>query len=359
MNLSVSGLRLAHVAVRRPGQLTLDLGTGCGLLAFLAAEHSQHVWATDFNARAVTMAQFGAQLNGVANVTCLQGDLFQPVLGKQFDLILTNPPFVISPSADRLWRDSGMRGDHFCRKVIREAPAHLNEGGYFHLIGNWAHVAGRDWRQDLEAWFAGTGCDTWALQFETYDPASYALSWLDYHPGDDPRQKAQELEAWVAFFEREKIEAISYGIITMRRRSGKPNWFVCDEVPAPEGPCGDAVRAGFERRDALELLDDPALLEFRVRLSPELHWEQQLAPSDTGWSLQQARIRLGSGLAFGGVVDGAVLALLQRCRGERRLREILGELAEAHKWDLAAAAPSFARVARTLVEKGFLIPVLQ
>src|SRR5262249_58414511 len=110
------GVRLAHLAVRPGCRRALDLGTGCGFLAFLASSHSDHVDATDVNPRAVNLARFGALLNGVANLTCVQGDLFSPVEGRQFDLITMNPPFVISPSSGRMWRDSGMRGDRFCRK---------------------------------------------------------------------------------------------------------------------------------------------------------------------------------------------------------------------------------------------------
>jgi hypothetical protein len=266
-----------------------------------------------------------------------------------------NPPFVIAPTSGRMWRDSGMRGDEFCRKVVREAPEYLSEGGFLQLIGNWPHVAGRDWKQDLAAWVEGTGCDAWALKFDTHDPASYALSWLDFRPGENVEEKTQQLAEWVEFLEREGIEAISYGVLTLRKRTAASHWFACDEIPAPERPCGDAVLAAFRRRDVLASLpEDALLLQSRVRLTPELRWEQQLAPSESGWSLQQARVILAGGLGIGGPVDGAMVALLQRCRGERCLRDLLAELADSQKWDPAAATPAFLRVIRVLLEKGFL-----
>jgi hypothetical protein len=303
------------------------------------------------------MARFGAVLNGLANVTWAEGDLLRPVEGRRFDLIQMNPPFVISPAKDQLYRDSGTRGDQFCKRVIREVVPHLHEGGYFQLIGNWVAAAGRDAKEELAAWFDGLGCDTWVFQFETYEATAYATSWLECYPGDDQKEKARQLDNWINYLEREGIEAISYGVITLRRRTGQANWLVWDEIPPPEAPCGDAVLAAFARRDFLqETAEDPAFLDVRVRPSPQLRWEQQLAPSEDGWTLQQAHLRLGGGLGFRGAVDGAVLGLLQRCRGEQKLRDVLRDLAESQHWDVAAATPAFLRVARTLIEKGFLVP---
>src|SRR5262249_31063901 len=69
LSLSQSTQRLGHLTVRRPGRRALDLGTGCGYMAFLAARHHDEVVATDCNPRALNLAAFGAQLNGVTNVT--------------------------------------------------------------------------------------------------------------------------------------------------------------------------------------------------------------------------------------------------------------------------------------------------
>ena len=64
--------------MRLPVERTLDLGTGSGYLAILAARHSGHVLGTDLNARAVAMARFNAQLNRLGNVELAEGNLFEP-----------------------------------------------------------------------------------------------------------------------------------------------------------------------------------------------------------------------------------------------------------------------------------------
>jgi len=78
-----------------PGTELLDMGTGSGVCAVFAARHARRVVAVDINAAAVRCAAINAQLNRVeGKVEARHGDLFQPVAGERFDVILFNPPFL-------------------------------------------------------------------------------------------------------------------------------------------------------------------------------------------------------------------------------------------------------------------------
>jgi len=118
---AATSMQVAQAMIARPSRRTLDLGTGCGVLACTAATHSDVTVATDVNRRAVDFARFNAQLNDSRQIKCVVGDLFEPVADRRFDLIVSNPPFVISPSRRLLFRDGGMRGDEFSRHLIRRA----------------------------------------------------------------------------------------------------------------------------------------------------------------------------------------------------------------------------------------------
>ena len=124
---------LAKLAVRRSVEAALDLGTGCGIQALLAAKHSAQVVATDVNERALAFAAFNAALNGIDVVELRQGHLFEPVAGERFGLLVANPPYVISPDATYTYRDSGVPRDELCRRIVRTAPEHLAEGGFAHV----------------------------------------------------------------------------------------------------------------------------------------------------------------------------------------------------------------------------------
>ena len=77
-----------------PGARVLDIGCGYGPIGLAAARLAPqgHVTMTDINERAAELARENARLNGIANVTVKTGDLFEPVAGETFDVILANPP---------------------------------------------------------------------------------------------------------------------------------------------------------------------------------------------------------------------------------------------------------------------------
>ncbi len=77
-----------------PEAEVLDMGTGSGVCAVFAARHARRVVAIDINAAAVRCARINAMLNRAeGTVDVRHGDLFEPVAGERFDLILFNPPF--------------------------------------------------------------------------------------------------------------------------------------------------------------------------------------------------------------------------------------------------------------------------
>lgn len=101
-----------NAALISPGAEVLDLGTGSGICAVFAARHARHVIAVDLNAAAVRCASINALLNRLEDrIEARHGDLFQPLAGKRFDLILFNPPFVLGEprdDRDRAWRSVGV-----------------------------------------------------------------------------------------------------------------------------------------------------------------------------------------------------------------------------------------------------------
>ena len=120
---------LAHGSV-------LDLGTGCGLLALLAARSARRVVATDVVEACVRCTWRNALLNGVeVKVDVRLGDLFAPVAGERFDLVLTNPPQMPTPPGreaagdEAAADDGGHDGWAILDRVIQGAPAHLKPGG--------------------------------------------------------------------------------------------------------------------------------------------------------------------------------------------------------------------------------------
>lgn len=355
MGISPSSLTLAGLTIRQPSRSTLDLGTGSGFQAFLAAQHSERVVATDRNPRAVEMARFNAALSGLAHVECREGDLFEPVEGEEFDLIVSNPPFIISPDNVYYFLHSGMTGDEVCRTIARQAGHYLSPGGYCQFLANWTAIAGEDWRTRLAGWFAGTGCDAWVLRRGSTPPDEYAAIWIETDEG--PGAFGRSFETWMDYYEGLGVEAIDSGLVTMRRSASAP-WFRADDSPEtmtfPTGP--DVVRT-IQLQDFLARHeDDAALLAARFRLAPDVRLDQQLQQAGADWEAISTRLRRTQGLHWTGSIDPYGASLLVQCDGTRPMADLLADLASSLGAEADEMTPRWPTIIRHLLERGFLVP---
>jgi methylase of polypeptide subunit release factors len=350
-------LTMANFMIRRQSRLTLDLGTGCGLLAILKSTESERVIATDQNPRAVRMTEFSVRINDLPNIECRQGDLFEPVDGLKFDFIVSNAPFVISPSSGYLYLDGGMKGDEFCQRLVRNAAAFLNEKGYCQMLCNWAHLKGQDWKERLAGWFKGTGCNVWVLSGPTQEPADYAKNWIQHIESADSPDYRRVFVEWMQFYEREQIEAMTFGLVTMQRSAGA-NWFRVDPQPqAQTRGLGEDITRIFELKDFLSSLEnDEALLNCALRARPELRLDVRYEPSADGWRAVLHNIRIDSGLSFNAEVDPLAADFIGRCDGRRPVAAVLAEVAAAHHLEIGKITSGSLFVIRHLIERGFLVP---
>lgn len=359
LGASQSSTLVSHTRIKRRVRRTLDLGTGCGVLALLASSHSEQVWATDKNPRAVAFAEFNAQLNGIANVECLSGDLFEPVAGRRFDLMISNPPYVIAPTVRYLFSDSGVRGDEFCRRIVRLGATFLEDGGYCQVMANWAQAAGHSWQDPLADWFEGTGCDVLVWGADTQEASSYAATWIQQTEPDFRDRFPTLYDAWMRYYDREGIEAVTYGLITLRRSGGHRNWVRFVKVPTGSGaPTGDHILRRFQAQDFLESgADDQRLLEQRFRLAPDVRLEQHYLPTDGGFSAISTRLHLARDPAYYTMeLDTTVTTLVMLYKGERRLRDVFVDMAAAMRTELDQLVPGGLAVVRRLLENGYLLP---
>lgn len=120
----------------------LDLCTGSGCLAILAAGifSNAMVDAVDLSADALEVARINVRDHDMeGRVNLFHGDMFQPVLKKRYDLIITNPPYVAEAEVQAFAPEyaaepamahlGGSDGLDLVRRILREAPKHLSKGG--------------------------------------------------------------------------------------------------------------------------------------------------------------------------------------------------------------------------------------
>ncbi|MFI7615729.1 methyltransferase [Nonomuraea terrae] len=209
---------LAQLVTRRPVDRALDLGTGCGVQVLHLAGRAEQIVATDVNPRALELARLSWALSGVTGVDARAGSMYEPVEGELFDLVVSNPPFVVAPPGERTltYRETGADGDAFCRDLIRRTPGHLAPGGQAHFLANWLHVEGEDWHDRVGGWLSETGCDAWVVQRDVQDPAEYVELWLRDAAEQGTRAYAEHYDRWLAWFDEQRVEGVGFGWITMR-----------------------------------------------------------------------------------------------------------------------------------------------
>jgi methylase of polypeptide subunit release factors len=352
---------LAKLAVRRPAGAALDVGTGCGVQALLAAKHSERVVATDVNERALAFARFNAALNGIEVIEFRHGNLLEPVGGERFDLVVANPPYVISPDSTYAYRDSGLPRDAVCEQIVRSVPGVLAEGGFAHILVSWAHAPGEEeWSEPLREWVRGSGCDAWLLHYRTDDPLTHASAWLGPLSGNPPEQHDAALDRWLEYLRQQQIEAVGYGAVVLRRRSGAGNWVRLDEIPIERlEPATEHTLRVFAAEDYLVAVDDErALLDERFELVDAHTLEQELVCRKGRFEVESQTLALTEGLAFRAGLDRSTAMLLPHFAPARPLRDVLTataadlEVDEDDREHFTAAALT---VVRRLFALGFLV----
>jgi release factor glutamine methyltransferase len=118
----------------------LEIGTGTGLIAIYAAQRTRKVVATDTNEHAVKCALKNTIANRTYNVELRKGNLFEPVEGEKFDLILFNTPYLPTSPDEKLDEelnaafDGGLEGRDTIDQFIEQVKDYLNDGGRVQLV---------------------------------------------------------------------------------------------------------------------------------------------------------------------------------------------------------------------------------
>lgn len=273
----------------------LDIGCGSGAVTvFLDAER---VIATDIDARALAAAEVTCHLSGFRRVDAdvwrdgdrllsfRQGSLLEPVAGQRFDLIVSNPPFVIS-GAGHTHRDSPFAADGLTRQLLADLPAHLNAGGRAIVLATWLHPVDVPWQQHVLDLLPVGEASAWVAQREALDLDAYVEVW-----GDDAALPIWERAAWRERLAHLDAEAIGFGWIVLEKSTSP--WVQVEDVSqATRVPSGADVaaqlRAFAQQPTAVQLLHTPMVFA-------ETHWRGPLALTPFQAALLE-RLRAGDTL---------------------------------------------------------------
>ena len=353
LGISPASTSLAQLTVRAPVERSLDLGTGCGVQALHLSAHSGHVVATDVNQRALGIARFNAALNEVDDrVEVRDGSFFEPVRGERYDLIATNPPFVISPATDErlVYRDSGLPGDQVVEDIVRAAPDHLTDGGWCQVLANWVVEKDRPWDERLASWLS-LDVDALVVQRELVDPAAYVELWLKdsgHHPatGGDPAEYRCRYDTWLAWLEEQRVEAVGFGWVNVRT-AGTGRHDLWDWPYDVEQPIAPAIA---DWASAIATAAEP---DTRLRLREDVV-QETIGPAGAE-DPASIVLRQQRGFRRARTADTVTAALVGACDGELAVGPLLDAVAQLLDRDPTKTRASYLPVVRELVDEGFLV----
>lgn len=335
----------------------LDMGTGSGVQALHLGGHSAYRVVSDLSERALAFAALTCELNGV-EVDARGGSLFEPVAGETFDLIVCNPPFVISPRGAGLdtldYRDGGAVGDGLVAEVVSRIGVHLTPGGIGQLLGNWELAVGQDWAERVSQWLPA-GLDAWVIQREEQDVAEYAMTWARDagHPIGTPDFQ-RWYAAWLEDFAARGVERVGFGVITLQRPAeAREPWRVIEDVRGGvASPMGPTVLAGLRARSWLAMHDDAEVLGVPWSVARDVTEERIGAPGAPDPMVIQ--LRQGGGLRRVVQLDSLSAGLVGALDGDMTAAQIVHALAVLTDTVVDKVTAVVTPMVRNLVADGLL-----
>lgn len=380
-----AGRTLLDLTPRGPVELAADIGTGCGIQAVLLARHADRVIATDLSQRALAIARLTVGLAAVADrVELRHGSLFEP-LPEKVDLLVSNPPFVITPRSEENrseeksaaqseqepgedaassygYRDGGLTGDAIMQAMVSGAPEHLRDDGTAVMLGNWEHGADRE---PPTAWVGGgsvaSGTSATVIERQRMRPAAYARTWI--RDGGVARASARwhaDVDRWLTDLEARGVEEVGFGWVVLHR-AASAHTAVRDFARIDSGPGSNPaglaafLAARIALLEWLQEADDAELTGTVYQLSPDVTEHRHLRPGAD--DLTMITLEQGGGLAQTFHADPALAGFLGVCDGTLTMGQISAALAHLLGVDEAALTAQLLDQVRTLVPAGVIVPV--
>jgi len=337
MYLGRDSIGLAMVAPRQPSASHLDLCTGSGVQALVAAGYARDVVGVDVNPRAIRFARFNASLNGIDNARFVLGDLYEPLAGRRFSSITANPPFVPSPTGDVTFRDGGADGEAVLRRIVVGALDHLEPDGRLSIVTDLVDVEG--YSAKLQRWWGEGGYVAQLLTTADRDEALFSVPHAHAPFGQSYEQYCDELEAWVESYRKNGLRAVNFGFLVTQAVAGRSGNVTFEKVVhSPLAPLWERVEEllGFQHSQLCGKLGSVTLR------------------AAEGLSVREQRRLDGAGVSRSVLVDGD--PWFTEYPTDEAMLELLERATDSELSWAEVEAGGLADLTLALVEKGLLRP---
>lgn len=345
-----------------PVERALDLGTGNGLVALWLTSIAQQVVASDISDRALMFAEANATLNDV-NITLARGNLFEPVGEDRFDLIATNPPFVIEPVTSEVdtyvYRSSGKPGDSLLCELLSQATQFLTPQGKLVSLVNWEHIWGESAEDKIFSFVpeAGKKVSVSCIERGMQTPLEYASMWLR-DSGLTPSHHRYDvsLKDWVQDFMSRRVTDIRFGYLTLINEPDRSRCFTrYERIESPLNQ-GQPFGAAWEQQLAgirqITRMDTDTLFEQHFSLAPGVEEHRRFIPGTE--QILEISLVQRSGIERYFTADTVTAALFGACDGQLSAKTILEALSVLLSVDPEEISSVCEQALRDGVAQGFL-----
>ncbi len=371
LGIGQASLTLARNVVRQPVDSALDLGTGCGIQTFHLLTHAAHVTATDISERALGFTRFNLVLNSPVlglnpnqldqRVSLRRGSLLDPVAGEEFTLVVSNPPFVITPrhrgelaAEQYTYRDGGLAGDDLVSGLIQALPEVLRPGGTAQLLANWEISGEAAWDARPRQWVS-SGTEAWFLQRDQASGEEYAQTWLrDSSQVSAIEDYVAAYADYQADFASRNVTAIGFGYVWLRKPQfpAQEPWLRFEEITYPlESPLGPYWADAVQRRDWLA---QAGLSTSHLVVADDVTEERHQRPGAEHPGI--ILLRQGAGFRRTNLLSQELAGFVSACDGDLSVQQIIGALAMLLERDDADFTSQLLADVGNLVLDGFLLP---
>ncbi|HEY7237362.1 MAG TPA: methyltransferase [Gemmatimonadaceae bacterium] len=347
-------VRFMALMPRDPCEHLLDIGTGSGVLGLYAAAHfARQVTAVDIAERSVRFTRFNAALNDLTNVRVLQGDLYEPVRGEQFDVILAHPPYVPATETEFVFRDGGEDGEHITRGLLTGLSRHLRPDGKFFCKCMLTDRRGAPVQDRLREMLGDDGdeFDIVIAQEKTLDPLYFFAD--KTRTGD---HSYQNIGQWNETVNRLEIQEMVLLAMLLERHSADRPAVTTRRVQSPFTTAADMrwILRWLAKTVTWDMADWRRLLASRPRILPRTHLRSRSTLKDGQWSVDECTLVTHAPFAIEASCPTWYATLLQFCDGRMTAREHLQYLRDTHAVPDSASEEAFTMMIRQLVDAGLV-----
>lgn len=339
---------------RTPCRRLLDLCAGTGVAALSAAAHgvARRAWAADVLARAAHFTRFNACLNGLGNVEVVEGDLYQPVEGLQFDRIVAHPPYVPALRSKWTFRDAGEAGEAISHGVIAGSPEALAPGGRLYCLTTGLDLAEKSFERRVRDWLgpAAGGLDVLLVEIDTFPPEAL-VSGLALRGQRTPGEARELLRR----FEQAGVRSFCHGMLVVEKRadSSRPSFLHRCTAGPRTGPAEIEWMMDWLGRSAAPGFED-VLLEARYRTSPHCRMASEHSFHEDGLAVTAITMKTDYPFRAESGIQPWTAQVLAECTQWRTGRQIYEFCRRERLIQESIGAVEFTALLRSLACAGFL-----